>query len=99
LGFVARLLIRERKWRLAEEVQAKAQDRDSPHFRAQRIEILDQQAKDPSVSPGEREMAIQEIEALRELVGKMAKIEFETDGREVQDEEGVNEDSERTQDQ
>jgi hypothetical protein len=55
-----KLLLREHKWRLAEQVLDQVSRKTSPHYIGLRIDMLEQKAKDPSVSPGQRESALAE---------------------------------------
>jgi tetratricopeptide (TPR) repeat protein len=63
-GLRCKLLVREQKWRLAEQVIDEIQDRRTPQYLALRFDILAQKVKDPTVTPGERATALAEREAL-----------------------------------
>lgn len=85
IGLRCKLLIRERKWRLAEQVLNEVKDRSTPQYRALRVDILEQKSLDPTASPGEREASLQELEALRTVGELNARLVGEPDATEAED--------------
>src|SRR5206468_2443395 len=78
-GIRAKLLIREQKWQLAEQVLSQTTNRQTPHYQGLRLDILAQKIKDPTVSPGEREVAIRERDALaRQGIKRVPIVDTDT---------------------
>ncbi len=73
-GLRCKLLVREQNWRLAEQILAQTVDQATPHYRALRADILVLKVKDPGVSPGEREAAFREREAIERDLGRRTAL-------------------------
>jgi tetratricopeptide (TPR) repeat protein len=65
LGLKCKLLLRQRKWRTAEEIWNLLEDKSSPVHVALRMNILEQQMEDLTTTPGERAVAKAELEKIR----------------------------------
>jgi tetratricopeptide (TPR) repeat protein len=95
IGLRCKLLLREQKWPIAEQVLRDISDRSTPQYRALRSDILSQKVKDPSVSPGEREAALTEKAAIeverlrRDFVEEIDGAEADDDDTESESDESV----------
>jgi len=85
VGLRCKLLIRERKWRLAEEVLSQIGDQETPQSRALRLDILAQKVRDPSVSPGERERALKLTTALEHQRTSKTIVSSDDDAPELEE--------------
>lgn len=85
IGLRCKLLLREQNWRLAEQVLNQTTNRTSPHYLGLRFEVLNQKTKDSTVSPGEREAALRENDALAKRLPKRVSI---PEGDALEPEEG-----------